>query len=201
MATVKVWMKEVFFRALRIIIDSQGGKMMKNNKTRKMVYIAFLSAMSAVLFMFEFPIMPPLQMDLSDLPVIIATVTMGWIPGICVALLKNLLHIIFISKNPMIAGEIANFLYAVCILAPFAIYKPQIKHGFNKIVFATISVVLAAVVMNVLNYYITFPLFHLSKNGAWEILFATYFPFNLVKGGILFALYYLIEPYLHRIKL
>lgn len=176
---------------------------MEKTNTHQMVKIAFLSALAAILFIFEFPILPgtPLQADLSDLPVIIGGVIFGPSAVITIAFLKNLLHVFFISRNAGLVGELANFAYAVIIAMPLAlVFKYKKIDGLKLIVISALSVLIAAVLMHVFNYYVTFPLFGLSQEGAWDILNKIYFPFNLVKGSLLMALFIIVKPFFDRLK-
>lgn len=176
---------------------------MVKTSTHRMVKIAFLSTLAVILFIFEFPIIPgsPLQVDLSDLPVIIGGVLYG--PGavILIALLKNILHVFFISRNAGLAGEIANFAYAVFIAMPVALacYKRK-PSQLKTVLISGITVLIAAFLMHLFNYYVTFPLYGLSQNGAWEVLRTLYLPFNLVKGTILMVLFVILKPFFDRMS-
>lgn len=175
---------------------------MKKTNTHQMVKIAFLSAIAVVLFMFEFPLPGlPLQFDLSDLPVMMGAVLFGPGSAIMIALLKNIMHMLFLSKNAGIIGEVANFAYALAISLPLSvlIYRKHLTKP-KLILTGFITVVGAALFMHVFNYYVTFPLYGLSQDGAWQILNAVYLPFNLIKGTILFGLLVLIKPVLNRFK-
>lgn len=175
---------------------------MEKKNTHHMVKIAFLSTLAVILFVFEFPIIPgsPLKVDFSDLPVVIGGVLFG--PGavIMIAFLKNLLHVLF-SRNAGLAGEIANFGYAVFIAMPLAIaFKYKVLSKTQVILVSILSVFVAAAGMHVFNYYVTFPMYGLSKVGAWGILRAVYLPFNLVKGAVLMLAFNVLKPFFDRMK-
>ena len=79
--------------------------------TGVMVKIGMLAGVGVVLMLLDFPlpIFPSfLKMDLSDVPAIIGTFTMGTWAGVVVELVKNLLKIIVGSKTSGV-GELANF--------------------------------------------------------------------------------------------
>ena len=66
-------------------------------RTRYLVISAMLSAVSIVLMQFDFsvPLMPSfIKMDLSDLPALIGSFSMGPLYGVIIALVKNLLHLL-----------------------------------------------------------------------------------------------------------
>ncbi len=175
---------------------------MKKTNTHQMVKIAFLSTLSVVLFFFEFPLAgSPLQIDFSDFPVIVGGALFG--PGavIMIALIKNLLHVFFISRNAGIVGEIANFAYAVFISMPIALafrYRQWGKPATFGM--SVLAVFIGAGLMHLFNYYVTFPLYGLSHEGAWTILNTVYLPFNLIKGSILMGLFVILKPFFDRLK-
>ncbi|HEY4537347.1 MAG TPA: ECF transporter S component [Erysipelothrix sp.] len=170
---------------------------MKKNDTRQLVEIAFLIAISVVLYMVEFPIIPgtPLQIDFSDLPVIVAAYTLGFIPAVFVALFKNILHIFFVTRNAGIAGEIANFAYALFIALPVIYFKKQKKYRY-----LVYTVVFAAIAMHFFNAWVTFPLYGMPSEGKHQMLITMFLPFNLVKGALLYLIFALIRPYLDRLR-
>lgn len=200
----KVWMEEVLFSCFPGVYHFFTQEdIMEKTTTHHMVKIAFLSTLAVILFIFEFPIIPgsPLQVDLSDLPVILGGVLFG--PGavLMIAFLKNLLHVFFISRNAGIVGEIANFAYALFIAMPLAIAFKNTKLNQSKtIVVSILTVFIAAGLMHVFNYYVTFPLYGLSKEGAWGILSAVYLPFNIIKGSLLMVLFIVLKPFFDRMQ-
>ncbi len=175
---------------------------MKKTNTHQMVNIAFLSAIATILFMFEFPLPgSPLQFDLSDLPVMIGGILYG--PGavVLIAFLKNVLHVFFISRNAGIIGEIANFAYALAIALPVSLAISKVnmrsKKGFLT---ATLVVLGSSLFMHLFNYYVTFPLYGLSQDGAWQVLNAVYLPFNIIKGSMLMILLSFIRPIFYKLN-
>ncbi|WP_159741451.1 ECF transporter S component [Erysipelothrix aquatica] len=173
---------------------------MKKLSTRIMVKISILTAMSVIFYYFEFRVIPgsPLKVDLSDIPVLIGAWLMGPLAGFMIAFLKNLVHFLTISSDGNIAGELANFGFSVLLMLPVVFIKTD--HKFKNVILMIVSVVGVSLIMNVFNYYVTFPLYGLDQSNAWEILNAVYLPFNIVKGTILMVLFMLIKPTLKRIQ-
>ncbi|QIK70149.1 ECF transporter S component [Erysipelothrix sp. HDW6C] len=173
---------------------------MKKISTRHMVQISFLSAIAIVFYFFEFPVIPgsPLKFDFSDFPVIAAGVMLGPIPGIIVALIKNIIHLLFISKDGHFAGELANFFFAVLIMLPVAMIP--VKGKLKQMLLYIATIFFAAGLMHVLNYYITFPLYGMTSADSLTMLVNVFLPFNLVKGAILMGVLYLVKPMLDKIK-
>ncbi|EFY09698.1 ECF transporter S component [Erysipelothrix rhusiopathiae] len=172
---------------------------MKKYNTRTMVNIAMLTTVSMILYMFEFYVLPgsPLQADLSDLPVIVGGYLLGAGPGLMIAFLKNLMHMLFLSKNAGPVGEIANFSYAVLIMLPIALYQPKTKS--KRVGLYVFTVCASGLLMNIINYFITFPLYGMTQEGAWNLLFAVFLPFNLAKGTLLIVFFSVLRPHIHRI--
>lgn len=170
---------------------------MKNN-TRQMVVIAILSAIASVLYAFEI-VLPglPLKIDLSDFPVLIAGYSLGIVPGILVALIKNLIHALFMSKDPLIVGELANFAYSLFVMIPLVLYKPLHKKASVFLHYGGV-ILLSAFLMHFFNYFVTMPLYGIHE-GKTAMLLSFYLPFNLVKASILIVLFYILKPYLNRI--
>ena len=87
--------------------------MQTTSKVRPLAVTAMLSAVGCVLMMLDFPL-PMLipafvKMDVSELPALLASFSLGPVYGILVCLLKNLLAAIFHGSTLGI-GEVCNFL-------------------------------------------------------------------------------------------
>ena len=99
--------------------------MNRTKSTRYLTSTAMLSAVAFVLMYFEFsiPIMPSfIAFDLSDLPALIGTFSLGPWYGVLICLIKNVLHLT-VSKSAFV-GEFSNFLLGVAFVLPAGlIYK------------------------------------------------------------------------------
>ena len=69
----------------------------KTLSTRDVATIAILSAISALLFLVEIPIVLFYKLDLSNLPVLLGTFAMGPLQGTLILLVKSLLGLL---QNP-----------------------------------------------------------------------------------------------------
>jgi riboflavin transporter len=158
-----------------------------SKKTRIVVLIGVLSGLAWVLMALEFPLFiyfpSYLKIDFSDLPAILGGLVAGPLVGIAIELVKNILHFLTLSKEGGI-GEIANFFAGVGLLLPIVlIARKNIKH----LIVANIAGILSmTIVANLVNYFITLPLY--LKNPPKEVIITTILtillPFNLVKGVI-----------------
>lgn len=182
---------------------------MKNKKLQSMVVIGMLSSISFILMLFDFPLpgLPAfLKVDFSDVPALIAAVTLGPVGGILVALFKNVLNWLFQgSQTGVPVGHIANFATSILFILPvYAIYRRMAtKKGMAfGLVIGTLSM---AIGMSLLNYFIFLPMYTYFLNIPAETgnaLFGTIvlgiLPFNLIKGVLLTTVVLLMFSSMHR---
>ncbi|MDN4493899.1 ECF transporter S component [Ureibacillus aquaedulcis] len=169
-------------------------------KLRSFVTIAMLSSISFVLMLINFPLpgFPVfLQIDFSDVPALIATITMGPVAGILVELFKNILDWIFSGTPTGIpVGHMANFATGLLFILPvYYIYKkfPTIKGLSFGLVVGTVIMSLG---MSLLNYVAFLPMYtSLLGWGTFdmkETIVLGILPFNLIKGIILMVIVILL---------
>lgn len=178
----------------------------KGNSLRYITVTAVFSAVAAVLMMLSFnvPLMPSfIKFDFSELPVLIASFAIGPLGGAAVALIKNLINLIFTTTGGV--GEFSNFILS-CIFAVTAgtIYKHH-KTRKGAAVAALIGALTMAVAGVFSNYFIIYPLFSLigwksemvlglyravnpNIRNLWQALFIFNMPFTFIKGMVTFAL-------------
>ena len=172
--------------------------------TNKLVKVSLLSAISFILMFVEMPIpglFPEfLKIDISDIPALIAGLSMGPLAGVAVEVIKNFLHGIVATTTGGV-GEIANIIVGSSfVIGASLIYnrKRNIKTLILSLVGATLLMV---VVGSVVNYFFLLP-FYGQLMGIDAIIgigkavnprvnnlldFVLWFigPFNLVKGIML----------------
>ncbi|WP_342525741.1 ECF transporter S component [Chryseomicrobium sp. FSL W7-1435] len=188
--------------------------MFKSN-TRKLIAVAMLSSLSFILMLLAFPLpaLPAyLKVDFSDVPALIAAITMGPVAGIAVAFLKNVLDW-FISGSPtgVPVGHMANFVTSILFIAPvYLIYKKvtSTKGMYVGLIAGTLSM---AVGMTLLNYLIFLPMYAYFLNFPMEsgsalmnTLIYGILPFNLIKGAlitvVMILLFKKLKPYLDKVS-
>lgn len=167
---------------------------MKKITTRNLVLVALLSGLSYIFFMWEITIVDPLQFDFSDVFVIIAGYSMGVVPGILVAFIKNVLHLLL--KNSQVIGEITNFVYAVILMLPIALYKPS--KTYQRILLYAGTIILVTIGINVFNYYISMPIYKIAQEIRFEMIVYTFIPFNIIKSALIIFVFSLIYPIFNR---
>ena len=175
-------------------------------KTRKLVEIAMLGAVAAILMYFEFPlpfIAPPFyEIDLSEVPVLIGTFALGPLAGVAIEFIKIPLKLMMKGTTTVFVGDIANFFIGCAFVLPAGwIYR---KHKTKK--HALAGMVLGTVSMTVLgcfiNAYILLPFFAAAQKMPIDAIIEmgsavnshivsvptfvmiAVAPFNLIKGFI-----------------
>ncbi len=149
----------------RIFMDNQI-KAKKQNKnlftTKNIAGMAIFSALSFVTYLLEIPIMAStpatfLQLDFSNVFVLLAGFVYGPIPAIIVTLVKELIHILVGSTGGV--GELANIILTVVfVVVPTIVY--QHKKGIKTVILTlVIACILQSGASLLTNKFINFPFF------------------------------------------
>lgn len=195
------------------------GKFHLNAKS--IAQIGMLSAIAAILMLFEFPLWfaPPFyQIDLSEIPILIGGFALGPVAGILIELVKNLIKIA-VNTSTGGVGEFANFVIGCAFVVPSALYYR--RHKTRKgaaisMVIGTVSMTIIGSIMNaffLLPFYATafgLPIDALIEMGSAvnpnitslnTFIMLAVAPFNLLKGAIVsfiaFFVYKKIRVILH----
>ena len=176
-----------------------------NLKLKTIVYVGILSAVATVLMIFpHFPIFPApadfLDVDFSDVPALLASVTINPVAGVIVVLIKNLFHLL--QTKTFAVGELSNLIlgsvYAlsVGVLARYTFKKTLMK---KKLLFvlpiAVIAVTLSAALSNffiVLPFYAKFMPALAEVFGKFEFILTWIVPFNIIKASLQAVVFYLL---------
>ena len=174
-----------------------------SNKIHYIVKIAILSALAAIIMLFEFPLpFAPgfYKLDLSEVVILMGGFAMGPIAAVIIELLKNLINILLNGTATAFVGEFANFLIGCALVVPASIiykYKKSFKGAIISLVIGTLTL---ALVGSLTNYFVLIPayseFYHMELDKIVSagpsvnplvsdlktlIVFAVA-PFNLVKG-------------------
>ncbi|MGN1108143.1 MAG: ECF transporter S component, partial [Oscillospiraceae bacterium] len=127
---------------------------------RKLVFTALLAALSAVLLKFlsfPLPFIPAfITFDFSDVPAMLASLTMGPVSGLAVCLVKNLIGCF--GSGTGCVGELSNFILSSCLVVPAGFIAK--KTGYKGVIIACIAGAVAMALMGVAsNYFIVYPLY------------------------------------------
>ena len=178
----------------------------QNKKLRMFVTIAMLSSISFILMLFNFPLpgFPNfLIIDFSDVPALIAAITMGPVAAIAVEFIKNVLDWIYQgSQTGVPVGHLANFSSALLFILPVAaIYKkiPTFKGLVAGLVTGTITM---SVGMAFLNFVAFLPMYGYFMNfhvdNMLNMAVVAILPFNILKGIMIITLSVLLCRSLQR---
>ena len=178
-----------------------------------------LSAMSAVLQVFDFPILGVfpefLKLDFSDYPALIASFAIGVVPGIAVELIKNLIHLLFTKSAGV--GELANFLIGAAFVVPSGLIyaRKRTKHGaLLGMVVGTVSMTVIGIIAN---YFILIPFYSKimpisaiidmgkniipAVNSVFSLVIYCVAPFNIFKGCVISVVTFLTYKHIpHLLK-
>ena len=190
---------------------------------KKAAQIGMLSAIAAVLMLFEFPLpfVPNFyKLDISELPVLIGTFALGPISGAVIEFIKVMLNFVLNGTTTGGIGEVANFLIgcAMCVPAGVLYHKIHTKKG------AVYGLAAGTVTMTVfgcvINAFVLLPVYaavygmpldgliemghavNPAINSLTGFIIMAVAPFNLMKclliSGLTLLVYKKIAPVLHR---
>ena len=201
--------------------------MTQKQKTHHLAVAALLAAVAAVLQFVEFsiPLMPAfVKLDVSDLPALLGTFSLGPVYGVAIQLVKNLLHLPFGSSAGV--GELSNFILgAIFVFAAGMIYKRS-KSRKSALIGSLVGAAAMALVSLATNYFIVYPAYvvlyglplegiigmyeailgtvaHVpTGNALFNCLLVFNVPFTLCKGlldvALCFLIYKPLSPLLHK---
>lgn len=175
----------------------------KKSNVNYITKIAILSAIAAVLMLFQIPVWfaPSFyEIDLSDAVILMGGFAMGPLAAAIMELIKNLLNLILNGTMTAGVGELANFVMGCSLVVPASLvykYRKTLKGAVLSLVIGILSLI---IVSSVVNYFVMIPAyvyfmgFELDAiigmasavnssvtSLATLIMFATV-PFNLLKG-------------------
>ena len=171
---------------------------------KNVVLMGMFGAIGGVLMLFEFPlpfIAPAFYgLDLSEIPVLVGTFSMGPLAGLVIELVKILVKLVLKPTTTGFVGEFANFCIGCSLVLPagFLYKRNKTKKGaLIGMIIGTVSMSVIGAVLNALvmiPFYSNFmPLESIIAAGAainpvvsnvWTFAFACVAPFNLVKGAL-----------------
>ncbi|MBR4296432.1 MAG: ECF transporter S component [Clostridia bacterium] len=134
-------------------------------KTINVKYIAkigILSAIAAVLMLFELPLWfaPPFyKLDFSEIPILIGSFALGPLAGVIMELLKNLINLLLDGTTTAFVGEFANFVTGCAFVLPSALiykYHKSLRTAVLGMLAGTASLIFVGALMN---YFILIPTF------------------------------------------
>lgn len=128
---------------------------------RTLVVTAMLSAVSFILMFLNFsvPFMPSfIKLDVSELPALIGSFSLGPVYGVVICLIKNLLNLM--RTNTMGVGELSNFLLGTMFVFPAGLIYQKIKSRKGAIIGSLVGAVCMAVGSVFTNIFIVYPVYY-----------------------------------------
>lgn len=142
-------------------MNNETGTMTKRRvNTRSMAVTAVLGAVSAALMFvaFRVPLMPSfIQLDVSELPALIASFSMGPLSGVAVCLIKNLVHLLVTTTGGV--GELSNFLLGAAFVLPAGLIYRTHKDRKGALIGSLAGALAMALCSLPSNYFITYPFY------------------------------------------
>ncbi len=184
---------------------------------RYLTVTAMLSAVAYILMFLDFsvPFMPGfIKMDLSELPALIGSFSMGPLCGVLICLVKNVLHLFITTTGGV--GELSNFILGVAFVLPAGLIYKHKKTRKTALAGSLLGAVIMAVFSVVSNYFLVYPVYYNfmpedrilaayqlilpSMKSILQCLICFNMPFTFVKGlfsvVITFLVYKHISPIL-----
>ena len=159
---------------------------------------AMLTAIAVILQYLEFPVpmfIPPfVKFDFSDLPAILAAFLVSPVSGVCVCLLKNVIHFLLASQSGGV-GELCNFLLGVFMVLPaWFVYKIK-PTKVNAALAMLAGSIIAAIASIFINYYITYPFYQNAYGMPIDAIIGMYRELNSGVGTLWDALIWFNMPF------
>ncbi|MBQ4293798.1 MAG: ECF transporter S component [Lachnospiraceae bacterium] len=137
---------------------------MKESKRPNLRYLtatAMLSAISFLLFFLQFstPITPSfLKLDVSDLPALIGSFSMGPVAGVVICLVKNLLHLLMTTTGGV--GELSNFILGAAFVLPAGLIYYRRKTKKTALIGSLVGAACMAAVSFPSNLFLVYPVYY-----------------------------------------
>lgn len=136
---------------------------MKNKNISWLSKVAMLSALAAVLMLFEFPlpfIAPHFyELDFSEVPVLVGAFAMGPMAGIVIEGIKIFLNFLLNGTMTAGVGELANFVMGAVFVLPAAIIYKREKTKTNAIIGLVVGGLSMVVLGCFINAFVMLPVY------------------------------------------
>ena len=130
--------------------------------TKNLTMIAMLSAIAAVLMIFEIqlPFSPSfVKFDFSDLPVMLGGFLIVPFAGGIIAFMKILLHFLLNGTTSFFVGDLSNLLLTLSFVLPASFIYQQKKTKKTAIQGLLVSIICTSLLAIIFNLFLIFPLY------------------------------------------
>ncbi len=208
---------------IELLIQKKNGKKEKVITTRKIAVIGIMSAIAAVLMLFEIQL-PNIvffyKLDFSELPILLCAFAYGPMAGVIAEAVKILLNLLMDGTTTVFVGELANFIVgSVFIIVASGIYhiKKNKTMAIISCIIATLAMTAVAAPLN--GIYLVPKLAEINGwplddiialgtainpnvDGIWMFVLFNVVPINILKGVavsvITILLYHPLRPILKK---
>lgn len=142
---------------------------MKSTRTQKMVLAAMLAALGMILNLIEipYPFAPWLNLDLSEIVVLVAVSTLGFTSAVFVCICKFIVSILFKGPvGPLAIGQVTALIASLSICFVYSLmikkYKPEngTRYYFLDML---VTMFVFAMIMFIINYLFVTPTYLMQK--------------------------------------
>lgn len=156
-------------------------------KTHKLSLMAMYAAVSVLAVAFiRIPLIPAapfLVYDMADIPILMATLTLGGASGGLVLLSVCLIQA-FLMGGDGVVGFVMHFVSTGAMVIIFSLIHSKWKNIWGLITAAAISTVAMTLVMIPMNLWLTVVFMGTPRSVVIDMLIPAIIPFNLIKAGL-----------------
>lgn len=176
---------------------------MKNTKIQLICKCAMMSALAAIIMLFEFavPLVPPFyELDFSEVIILLTGFALGPMAAVITEALKIVLNLLLNGTSTMGVGEFANFMMGLSFVLPATIYYQRHKTKKDALIGMIIGTIVLCIVSAFLNYFVMLPAYAYflnipmegliqsatavngNINNLFTLIILAVVPFNFLKG-------------------
>lgn len=203
-----------------VLVERVWLKLPRQQGARRAAYVGIFAAMAAVLMYFELPLpfAPSFyEIDLSEVPVLICSFSLGPVAGVVCELVKVVLKLLLKGTSTAFVGDFANFVVGCSFILPATVIYHRFKTKKGAMIGMATGTVVMSVFGSLFNAVYLLPAFATlygvpleqlvamgtAVNGMINsvstlVLFAVV-PFNIVKGAIVSLLTTLLYKRVERL--
>ena len=177
--------------------------------------MAILAAIAFVLFLIQIPVVAFYKLDLSNIPVLLGSFSMGPVAGVVILAVKCLLALTRTTSAGI--GDLADFIMSAALIIPASVIYHRNKTRKTALIGMAVGTLCMVVAGILANKFIMLPFYmgayHMDMDGIlkfanvggidseWKLLLLITAPFNLLKGVVLSIvtglIYKPLSPLLH----
>ena len=168
-----------------------------NTRLNKLIKIAVLGAIAAILMFIEIPIIPAfswLKLDFSELPVLMGGFAFGPIAGVVIEFIKITVKLISTGSTEGWVGLFANFIIGVSFVVPATFIYHRKKSKKSAIIGMIVGTLFMEVFAILANLFVLLPAYKIPMEGEAAVNYVLYglLPLNSIKAISVSILTYII---------